>query len=382
MDGPVFDAMLKTALMEALEEDLKDLDTVPAKRPSVRQRRRMRRMRADPWRYARILAHGEEPAGKEPAGRKRRPVRWLLVAVIAAILAGTAASYALQGGEFFRRMFEDSPWAAEYGEAANTQQLLEMGGSNLGTVVEDDQVRVELLDAVSTGESAMAAVRITILDTDLLQRTFGENSVSYGRFLLVDGSFFLTNSSQTEIRDSEMDETLADNQLLMIFRSDGNAVGENRQCTITLHDFGYYQYDSEDDREGEKVVLIPGEWTLGMNLSFDGGICYEPNETYTLRGCQIQVESVCVTALTTRMVIHCRTEDVEMLMEVFREGKICLADGTQLDFSGYFFGGLGGDEADFSCEIRYEYAMPLDREQVAGIRADEQDILLTQPVSE
>ena len=39
MDGPVFDAMLKTALMEALEEDLKDLDTVPAKRPSVRQRR-------------------------------------------------------------------------------------------------------------------------------------------------------------------------------------------------------------------------------------------------------------------------------------------------------------------------------------------------------
>ena len=33
MDGPVFDAMLKTALMEALEEDLKDLDTVPAKRP-------------------------------------------------------------------------------------------------------------------------------------------------------------------------------------------------------------------------------------------------------------------------------------------------------------------------------------------------------------
>ena len=201
--------------------------------------------------------------------------------------------------KFFRRMFEDSPWAAEYGEAANTQQLLEMGGSNLGTVVEDDQVRVELLDAVSTGESAMAAVRITILDTDLLQRTFGENSVSYGRFLLVDGSFFLTNSSQTEIRDSEMDETLADNQLLMIFRSDGNAVGENRQCTITLHDFGYYQYDSEDDREGEKVVLIPGEWTLGMNLSFDGGICYEPNETYTLRGCQIQVESVCVTTLTT-----------------------------------------------------------------------------------
>ena len=75
MDGPVFDAMLKTALMEALEEDLKDLDTVPAKRPSVRQRRRMRRMRADPWRYARILAHGRNlPTGNRPEGNSGRSV--------------------------------------------------------------------------------------------------------------------------------------------------------------------------------------------------------------------------------------------------------------------------------------------------------------------
>lgn len=86
--------------------------------------------------------------------------------------------------------------------------------------------------------------------------------------------------------------------------------------------------------------------------------------------------------MTTRLVIHCRTEDIETLMEVFREGKICLADGTQLDFSGYMFGGMGGDDADFACEIRYEYAMPLDREQVAEIWADGQEIVLTQPVSE
>ena len=68
MDGPVFDAMLKTALMEALEEDLKDLDTVPAKRPSVRQRRRMRRGQipgAMPgfWLMGRNLPTGNRPEG-------------------------------------------------------------------------------------------------------------------------------------------------------------------------------------------------------------------------------------------------------------------------------------------------------------------------------
>lgn len=74
MDGPVFDAMLKTALMEALEEDLKDLDTVPAKRPSVRQRRPDAPNAGRSLALCRILAHGEEPANREPSGRKRRPV--------------------------------------------------------------------------------------------------------------------------------------------------------------------------------------------------------------------------------------------------------------------------------------------------------------------
>lgn len=69
MDGPVFDAMLKTALMEALEEDLKDLDTVPAKRPSVRQRRRMqpnagRSLALCPvWLMGRNLPTGNRPEG-------------------------------------------------------------------------------------------------------------------------------------------------------------------------------------------------------------------------------------------------------------------------------------------------------------------------------
>ena len=40
------------------------------------------------------------PTGNRPEGNGGRSVG-LLVAVIAAILAGTAASYALQGGEVF-----------------------------------------------------------------------------------------------------------------------------------------------------------------------------------------------------------------------------------------------------------------------------------------
>ena len=45
MDGPVFDAMLKTALEEALRRDIEETAAPPP--PSRRQRRRMRGLLAD-----------------------------------------------------------------------------------------------------------------------------------------------------------------------------------------------------------------------------------------------------------------------------------------------------------------------------------------------
>ena len=55
MNEQLFDAMLRTALEEALEEDCRE---APAEQKhtghtSLRQRRRMRRMLADPWGYER-----------------------------------------------------------------------------------------------------------------------------------------------------------------------------------------------------------------------------------------------------------------------------------------------------------------------------------------
>ena len=58
MNEQLFDAMLRTALEEALEEDCRE---APAEQKhtghtSLRQRRRMRRMLADPWGYERAAA--------------------------------------------------------------------------------------------------------------------------------------------------------------------------------------------------------------------------------------------------------------------------------------------------------------------------------------
>ena len=128
MDGPIFDAMLKTALEEALREDMKDLDSLPPVRQSRRQRKRMRKLLADPFGYERR----QRTAPEQPA-RRRRHIRWIAAAVIVVLLSGTAAGYAL-GGAFFQRMFDESPWAVRYGGAADTEQLLDMGGTADGDI--------------------------------------------------------------------------------------------------------------------------------------------------------------------------------------------------------------------------------------------------------
>ena len=66
MDEPIFDAMLKNALQEALEEDLRQMENPPRLHLSLRHRWRMRRMLADPWRYAGACGR-RSPDGRQPA---------------------------------------------------------------------------------------------------------------------------------------------------------------------------------------------------------------------------------------------------------------------------------------------------------------------------
>ena len=173
MERPEFDAMLKTALEEAIRRDAAASPAPP--RLSRRQRKRMGRLLADPWGAARR----EE---REEARPLRRPARWLAAAVAAALLTGTAAGLALGGGELIRQIFEGKSWAAEhYGGAADTEQLLGLGAELDAAVVESGGVRLELLDAISDGQVAKVALRVTVLDPAAQERLQETGGAFFGR---------------------------------------------------------------------------------------------------------------------------------------------------------------------------------------------------------
>ena len=377
MDGPVFDAMLKTALEEALREDLGALEQeTAAPRPSPRQRRRMRRMLADPWGYARRLRSEERRQPEETPRRRRNPARWLTAAaVIVVLLTGTAAGYALRGGAFFQRMFDESAWAARYAGAADTEQLLNMGGGGLGVAVEDEHFRFELLDAISEGENAMAAVRITVLDMTPLEEAFGSRTVAPGRFLEHDGSFLDTGSTSASYIYPDTDNSLAENQFLMVFQTAGNGTGA-RTLTINFHDFGYTNWLGEDQQEQEDIVLVPGTWTVPVELTFDGGTVLEKGETVTLDGRAVTVDRVRISALTVGMDLHCDWEDTDAVSEALMDAVFRMDDGTEVTATGYRYGGGGEDEAGFASEVLYEFGMPLEKGRLSAIVIGGQEIAL------
>lgn len=372
MDERIFDAMLKTALEEALQEDTKELDKLPPVRQSWRQRRRMRKMLADPWRYARCLRASGQQA--EPRRRKNL-ARWLAVAVIAALLTGTAAGYALRSGDFFRQMFDESPWAAQYSGAADTEQVLNMGGGGLGVAVEDEHFRFELLDAISEGENAMAAVRITVLNMEPLEEAFGTVSVAPGRFLTQDGSFLDTGTSSASYVYPGDDESLAENQMLMIFRTAGNQVGGEQTYSIDFHDFGYTKGFDENGWE-ETAVLIPGDWSVPVKLDFDGGTVLERDELVQLETCAFTVDQIRLSALTVGMDIHCAVSEVDAVFDLLRDAVVRMEDGTEVPCTGFRLSGKGEDEEGFASEALFEFELPLEKERYDSIVVQGHEISL------
>ena len=374
MNEQVFDAMLRTALEEALEEDVREAEaSLPAApRPSARQRRRMRKMLADPWRYERRSRSAEPP--KEEAPRRThtpRQVRWGVVAAVIVLLTGTAAGYALQGGAFFRSFFDQSAWAEDYRGAADTEQVLKMGGTGVGAVAEDENFRIELLDAISEGETAMAAVKITVKNPDLLAQAAGEDGSGYGYFLHMGGSFFERGSSQTSYIYPDADRDLEENQMLLIFRTSGNQVNAGKSVSIDFCDYGYERYTGKEQEIRNEIVLVPGVWTLRMELDFDGGILLEKHETVALEQVEITVNSVRVTALSVGVNFRCPQDSFEDVCEALHGAVIRMQNGTEIPYSGFTL--CGSDE---DCEALYEFELPVDREEIAALVVDGQEISL------
>ena len=296
MNEQLFDAMLRTALEEALEEDCRE---APAEQKhtghtSLRQRRRMRRMLADPWGYERRSRAAKQMEAQQKM-QVKTPVRHLRWPVL-------------------------------------------------------------------------AAVRVTVKDTELLEK-YGIERLA---FLNIEGSFFDSGSSSVSWTYPVDDHSLDNNQYLMIIGSSQNEADTKRECDITFRDLGLVEYTGENESVRQETVLLSGPWTLRMTLHFDGGIVAAENQTLRLPEMTLTVKEVRISALSLSMSICGGEEaDTDALFDLLREATLRMKDWKTLKTVGFQAGGSAAD-----CEVGYEFALPVDRTEIAAIEIGEQELLL------
>lgn len=365
MDGPVFDAMLKTALEEALRRDIQEAPEAPV--PSRRQRKRMRRLLAGPRR----AGEGEAVQGPEAPRRSRNPGRWLAVVVIAALLTGTAAAgLALGGGARFRAMFEENSWAADYYKnAADTEQLLGLGAGMGTTLLESGGLRFEMLDAVFDGQKAMVELRLTVLDPDLLERlqeqnpSFGETEILLENSRDV-GAWGYSSAPWTEAYPEEEAQA---GQYSLVFSINDEILNAGGSCGIRLQDLVLYEYGSGAE------TLLPGEWTLFLTLRPTEVLRLEPDAVCRVNGVDWILDGVTLSPLALGLTFHREDRDGRYSRwSPCRDLSLRLKNGEILDIKGSAF--VGSSNTDV--EARIEFPVPLDLDQAESLRVCGVDIPL------
>ena len=354
MDEPIFDAMLKTALEEALAEDMKELDAQTPVRQSRRQRQRMRKLLADPFGYERRL----RTAPEKPA-RGRNHVRWAVIAAIVALLTGTAAGYTLGGGQFFQRMFHESPWAERYGGAADTEQLLELGGPAADTKG-DDGLRLSVVDAVSDGQMAMVSVQMTVLEE---LEGVGPGSFHFQELdiLPLDGreeadfGFGLSTQAWPDSEDT----------YLLIFSINDPALEQGGSYRIIMKDLAAFPGDGGN-------VLLPGTWELEVALQPAAVRTYSASQPILLGGESWSLTRAAVSPLAMTLELQGPETKIDMRnLDTLAAPVIHMAGGRD----------IGRDDCVCGIttwtghiELTLEFQMPLDMEQIESVSVFGQEL--------
>jgi len=375
------DENLRFALMEALREDWEQLLSggEDAYRESLRQRRRLRKMLADPRGYYRRYFRGgrETKEGgatfacpQEVRIRKKHILRLVIAAVVAALLAGSALAYSLTGGEFFTRMFNlfERELGLDAG-VADMSQLAVMDDAELGTILETDELRFELMDAVSGGYMSMVAIRVTCKQADkVIEKDKDGNCLWQASFkdiggTLTDNTSIANAGYGISCRYDGDEMELKPNQFYMVFNTNSTETVKAGTYTLELHDLM---------KSGEKgdTVLCAGDWTLEIPLEDGEKYAHTVScgETYPIGNTDYLLERVQYSPLSMNLYFSsdCQTNQFG---EDFIDYSVTLKDGKVLDRPWFCCGiSSGSDASGTTANVTLEFNAPLNVNEIESVQ--------------
>jgi hypothetical protein len=274
---------------------------------------------------------------------KASPIVLLIVLLFA---CGSAAAYTLSGGDFFKQFFAEKANKDpknNYGYM-NTEQLKDMASSTVGTVVDTDELAIDVMGVLTSGNTAKIMLRITAkkLDSVLYEtgieplenyRFHDECSIPFDNFLIGSIGYIY----------SDKQKNLAPNQFEILFTLIGKESFGKGKYTMKLTDFGYFDFSRDD----QFAPLYKRSWQFNIAFDSDSDLskCIHVGEEAVFGNYSFTINSVNINPLACTISLKCNEDKayIEKHMdEIYKAysdecGKcsLTLKDGTTLS-SGQF----------------------------------------------
>jgi hypothetical protein len=196
-----------------------------------------------------------------------RMLRVSLITILFLLFAGsvTVAAYNLTGADFFKKYFGDKINNNDLNyNQLDLDQLDEMSSSTIGTVVDTDEITIDVLGIISNGNTAKIMLRITANQLETVLRETDMGPLQNYRFNDDCGGTlweYFDNGSIGYYYSDEVDE-LAPNQFEILYTIVGYEPYNGKQYTLELSKFGYFTSNAVN----QFVSLYDKRWSFQINL--------------------------------------------------------------------------------------------------------------------
>ncbi len=195
---------------------------------------------------------------------KRAAVAISLICITLLIGTTTALAYTFYGGEFFKHFFTQRISSEKEQGYINTEQLNDMASTALGTAVDTDTMRIDIMDLLTSGNTITLMLRVTakqldsvLLETDMPPlQNYRFNSDLGGNI------FDHMYCGSIEYIYSTQDRSLADNQFQILYTLTAYDSIVKGDYSLELSRFGYFTTGAPQFHS-----LYDEVWNL--NLSID-----------------------------------------------------------------------------------------------------------------
>ena len=240
-------------------------------------------------------------------------------------------------------------------------------------VVDDDELRIELIATVTCGEETAVALKVTAktLET-VLKDSGGADPDNYAFSPAGDGSLFqktVMGGGPGYIYCDE-DPTLAENEFYSVDLVTTPGTGD---YDIILRDLVYYESAADADDPGEMIVAVSGEWTIPVTLDGETVVGLAPalpesisvgDESYDA---EIRITPFSLSVETTPAGDAAAGEArAQSLYAAAADMAVILADGTVVPASEPV---LYGSSAAAAYDVmRVDFTLPIRLDDVQAVR--------------